>query len=825
MRMAPWLGRGTVVGLIAAGVALRVFGLNASPQIDGDEAWHAVQLVKWWRGEPYVLWTVTGLPLSPLHAALELPFLLVVGPATWWLRLPSLLTGLAALALTLPVGTQLMGRRAAWRATAVLAVLPVAIAASRIGYESSHAPLYGLIALALADRLRIGALAALLPASYAVHPSNVLLLPVTLAVVARRTIESHGTGPAARWRLARHTLILGIAALGTGVVTLLRPSVRFTSQLYDAGLSGPHDPILFLKRLAAIWLSQGEQPHPALVAGVWIGLLGLLVTTLPVLIRSQRWDVLTLVAGTALSGLGLFVMGGSNVVLWGMSRYSYVLIAPLALAVGGLLEGLIPVPSPISGGASRLRRWGSPLASGGLVAAALMLLWVGAPLRVPAAHFRHENGHEPGASPTALSPYDRVAGLLRAEAGGVRAGTAGRTPVVVEAINGPLIEWLLLDEPGLVTVHAPKFGTHPVAKAERGRQIVRRGGLIVTEPGEFFEQALSSTLPPGVLRRRSLDGPNGRRAIVLDLPEPGSERYWPLAADLDGDRRADRIAVDLTDGAWLVERSSDGSIVRLAAIEPTGEPFTLDFDGDGRLDRAVYQPDYARFVIESARGGRSEFVLGPPHSRPVVGDFDGDGRDEPAAFATIESVWYLPARSPLAFGPGQRFGGQPAPVPGDYDGDGRADLTVVDRNRATWLVQRSTAGDVAIDFGAPDWVPLPADYDGDGQLDLAMFDPTTATWWLRRSRLGPARFVVGPPGATPMPADFDADGRVDLATFEPRTGRWYVLPARSDLAVVALAPLHRASPTREPAIRTARIPGPADGTTVRGSTPGPVVRP
>ncbi len=98
-----------VASLLAVGVWSRIASLGRYPELDGDEAWHAVQLSRMIQGKSFEFITATGLPLSSFHTVLELPGLLFLPRSLAILRIPTVITGLLAVALMCPLGSQMFG--------------------------------------------------------------------------------------------------------------------------------------------------------------------------------------------------------------------------------------------------------------------------------------------------------------------------------------------------------------------------------------------------------------------------------------------------------------------------------------------------------------------------------------------------------------------------------------------------------------------------------------------------------------------------------------------------------------------------------------------
>src|SRR5215510_11668002 len=130
------LDRRVVTGLVAAllGTAIwfRLWRLSSVPGINGDEGWWGIQATAWLAGRPYVTHTTSGNP-TDLFLLIPLALVhLIAAPSVLALRaFPTFMNLLA-----LPVGFWFVRRvydaTTAWIYTVALAILPTAMAHSRI---------------------------------------------------------------------------------------------------------------------------------------------------------------------------------------------------------------------------------------------------------------------------------------------------------------------------------------------------------------------------------------------------------------------------------------------------------------------------------------------------------------------------------------------------------------------------------------------------------------------------------------------------------------------------------------------------------------------
>ena len=244
----------------------------------------------------------------------------------------------------------------------------------------------------------------------------------------------------------------------------------------------------------------------------------------------------------------------------------------------------------------------------------------------------------------------------------------------------------------------------------------------------------------------------------------------PTSVDFDGDGKSD-VAI-YRDGTWFILHSSDGGVTATGWGGLAQDiPVPADYDGDGEVDIAVYR-DGNWFIKRSSDGGVTVTGWGGLLADvPVPGDYDGDGKADVAVYRG--GTWFIIRSSDGGFTITGWGLTQDIPVPADYDGDGKADVAVY--RDGTWFIIRSSDGvQMATGWGglAQDIV-VPADYDGDGKTDIAVY--RNGGWYILRSSDGGVTFRGwgGLPQDVPVPADYDGDGKTDVAVY--RNGVWFIL--------------------------------------------------
>ncbi|HEX4567075.1 MAG TPA: hypothetical protein VH138_10625 [Vicinamibacterales bacterium] len=179
--------------LIALAVWLRLWHLGWMPGIDGDEGWWGVQALRWLHGQPYEARTTNG---NPIDVFLLVPLGLahaVWAPSFTLLRAVPAVLNLIALPIGFLLVRWLYGSTTAWIQTVATAVLPTAIAHSRLCQDPSQSIpwtviVVGLSLLSVRERSRawLYGIAACVTFVVAVrtHPTNVFVAPfVALSVM------------------------------------------------------------------------------------------------------------------------------------------------------------------------------------------------------------------------------------------------------------------------------------------------------------------------------------------------------------------------------------------------------------------------------------------------------------------------------------------------------------------------------------------------------------------------------------------------------------------------------------------------------------------
>jgi hypothetical protein len=213
-----------VAALLAAAVWLRLLHLGWMPGIDGDEGWWGVQALRWLHGQPYEARTTNG---NPIDVFLLVP--LGIAHALWapsftLLRTVPAVLNLLALPIVFVLVRRVYGSTTAWVQMVATAVLPTAIAHSRLCQDPSQSIPWTAIVVALSllgvkERSRAWLWAGLSLLAFFVavrtHPTNVFV--VTFVALPFAAALTDGL-PRSRWGR--------IAVLTAGLILIAQVAVE-----------------------------------------------------------------------------------------------------------------------------------------------------------------------------------------------------------------------------------------------------------------------------------------------------------------------------------------------------------------------------------------------------------------------------------------------------------------------------------------------------------------------------------------------------------------------------------------------------------------------
>ena len=341
--------------IVIVAIVIRTVGIDHWPGLNGDEAWYGVNIQLLLSGQAPYLVTPSSNPINPLHSAPLLLLSWFLEPSTAVLRLPEVAWGVVAVAIAYPLLVVPLGRRAALLVTMFMAISPTTVAYARFGWDPSGTPLVALLVLGFALRNRPGLMIASLGAAVVVHPTNVFLAPIALAVWAPHGLAGYrGAAPASQ-RVAWYAGATIAVALSFAALLVLRkaaanPNTALPS--VEMALARAISPAAWLdlaggvlglySGVTTVWFIAGPLPDPAVVAAKSLAAMALL---LPIgLAWREFWThrhAPWLLAGIGASLLVFHVVAGPAALRPGFERYALFLVVPLILLSAIAIDSLV----------------------------------------------------------------------------------------------------------------------------------------------------------------------------------------------------------------------------------------------------------------------------------------------------------------------------------------------------------------------------------------------------------------------------------------------------------------------------------------------------
>jgi hypothetical protein len=332
--------------IVAVAIAFRLIDLGHLPGMQGDEAWYGLQARALLAGGQVEWRTPTGnVPgmiqigsLALLHALFP--------PSLLLLRIPTLLSSLAAMAVVHAIGRRFLSPVSAVIALLMMASLPINIAYARFGWDPSHSGLLVLLAV-YATWLNRRLLAAMTFAlAMTNHPSAVFIAPFLTLSYLGIELARHDRRRAVTNMLSFAALLL----LAIAFVMLLSP---VTGQYLDAGksLRRVFNPLAwtdFMLSLAALISGQTSYAmttgqgfggaSPAISAVILAALIATAGGGLWLALRPKLdWPLLGVVGGWLVSLLLLYLVAGSWVMHPGLERFGLPMLPLTVLAMAAVL--------------------------------------------------------------------------------------------------------------------------------------------------------------------------------------------------------------------------------------------------------------------------------------------------------------------------------------------------------------------------------------------------------------------------------------------------------------------------------------------------------
>lgn len=216
----------------------------------------------------------------------------------------------------------------------------------------------------------------------------------------------------------------------------------------------------------------------------------------------------------------------------------------------------------------------------------------------------------------------------------------------------------------------------------------------------------------------------------VELGEPNDKL---VPADYDGDGKTDvavwRENVSGNQSFFYIMLSETNTLFTYQFGNTGDDPGVVgDWDGDEKADLAVYRQaanagEQSLYYYIPSSAVTPFFVVipwGTSEDGAVRGDYDGDGKLDAAVYRPSNGVWYVLNSSNNQPTYTQWGIATDIRTTGDFDGDGKSDLVIF--RDGVWYVLQSSNNQPRYEYwGLDNNYLVPGDYDGDGLTDFAVW--------------------------------------------------------------------------------------------------------
>jgi hypothetical protein len=326
-----------------------------------------------------------------------------------------------------------------------------------------------------------------------------------------------------------------------------------------------------------------------------------------------------------------------------------------------------------------------------------------------------------------MEGWSRSPALLVESTG--RASWSGTTAVRVAPSSIPLFQTFDArpNQPYRIKFHtradpAPASVRFVLSWFDEGGRNLRDEVHLAPAPGAWSSHSFVSVSPPnavkGTVYPEGLDN-----AIWYDDVSVRQIRYEPRRTSSD---HAVLLGVlrNSSKQLFLKRELSHGFADEIISSRTTGIPLAGDFDGDTKLDAAVYDP--VSGVIQAS--GRTFLVQ--TRALPISGRWSAGATWSVGTFdsSSTRFTLHFPDGSVKTVVFGERGD---LPVAGDWNGDGVDTIGVYRPSTQTFLLRNeNTAGvaDVTWSLGSGVEIPVAGDWNNDGRATPGLYHPDAATF-------------------------------------------------------------------------------------------------